>query len=832
MQYSLNKDLQHLKWQPTKSWISSPDCLVAMDKQQTKHRIIPKWKWKMLTNYWKFQNRSVQTFGFVYHDTNGQNHGSVWKTQSFQRNLCGHPLAGLSWEEQFEKNLLKHGWEKITNWECLFVHREKGLFLSVYVDDIKLAGKKHNIDPMWKVFNKEVDLGEPTSFLDHVYLGCTQKTTWKNQDIVGNYRTMFESRILAGGTEKLPFLKIFVSLHGLMIWRVMQRNVWSDIVSWPTRRLSNSTKYLLPASMTTTSKKKWNLLENCHKYAPKLFRNACIWQELDDLTFYGLETNAWIDWFHIFIILVNANNIVMWVILQNKADWDCFRTLTSLMILKIRNPLLEEHCVFGSRTFVPTSWMCKKQTSVSHSSTESEIISLDTGLRLDGLLALELWDLIVLVIGNVSRVSDRSGQLDNDVHKRHKSQKKIEVTQDIDSVPSNVQSARQETLLYVFEDNEAVIKMIIKGRSPTMRHVSRTHRVALDWLFDRINLDPKIQIKYIDTKNQLAGIVTKGNFTRDEWNHLLCLFNISHFSSTVCSAAMAMRSQQDSGGERVTAKSRPMMNLIARKPSHVSSSNSVNTTQNMPWEYSENIFEKWLREASEMNYRITARKIGTTRTTTSGTESTTMWTPMTTLTHRTSTIAWRIITCTSPWSSHSHSWLKNESCTFHSISMPYKWVVVSLWLELLHSLLLSLPPVCLPLFYQFVVYAGDHRCWQKSREENAEESLLGMVRYGSWFITINQFSVDFVTSVHVCPKNSATHATLSLKVWGMREVVSNEMNVHGFHYAFTGTITFMSMFNDISWDLRTTRKNASQMLSSSLDAKKCGAGQWSFLCPG
>ena len=54
-----------------------------------------------------------------------------------------------------------------------------------------------------------------------------------------------------------------------------------------------------------------------------------------------------------------------------------------------------------------------------------------------------------------------------------------------------------------------------------MRHVSRTHRVALDWLFDRINVDTKIQIKYIDTKNQLADILTKGNFTRDEWNHLL-----------------------------------------------------------------------------------------------------------------------------------------------------------------------------------------------------------------------------------------------------------------------------------------------------------------------
>ena len=56
--------------------------------------------------------------------------------------------------------LLKHGWEKIPNWECLFVHREKGLLLSVYVDDIKLAGKKQNLDPMWKVLNKEVDLGD------------------------------------------------------------------------------------------------------------------------------------------------------------------------------------------------------------------------------------------------------------------------------------------------------------------------------------------------------------------------------------------------------------------------------------------------------------------------------------------------------------------------------------------------------------------------------------------------------------------------------------------------------------------------------------------------
>ena len=80
---------------------------------------------------------------------------------------------------------------------------------------------------------------------------------------------------------------------------------------------------------------------------------------------------------------------------------------------------------------------------------------------------------------------------------------------------------------------------------------------------------------YINTKTQLADILTKGNFTRDEWNHLLCLFNISLFSLTVCFDTVAKRSQQDSGGERVTAKSRAMMNLIARTLSHVSSSTSV-----------------------------------------------------------------------------------------------------------------------------------------------------------------------------------------------------------------------------------------------------------------
>ena len=57
---------------------------------------------------------------------------------------------------------------------------------------------------------------------------------------------------------------------------------------------------------------------------------------------------------------------------------------------------------------------------------------------------------------------------------------------------------------------------------------------------------------------------TKASFSSDEWNHLLCLFNIRHFSSTDCSEVLSKRTQKDSDEERVTAKSKPMMNLVSR----------------------------------------------------------------------------------------------------------------------------------------------------------------------------------------------------------------------------------------------------------------------------
>ena len=124
-----------------------------------------------------------------------------------ERNLYGLPLAGLSWERHFQKILLKHGWEKIPNWECLLVHREKDYsYLCMWMTS-NLAGKKKILIRCGKYSIKKSNWENQHLSWIIVYLGCTQRKCVISKDIAGNCRTMFQSRISAGITEKLPFLQ-------------------------------------------------------------------------------------------------------------------------------------------------------------------------------------------------------------------------------------------------------------------------------------------------------------------------------------------------------------------------------------------------------------------------------------------------------------------------------------------------------------------------------------------------------------------------------------------------------------------------------------------------
>ena len=164
---------------------------------------------------------------------------------------------------------------------------------------------------------------------------------------------------------------------------------------------------------------------------------------------------------------------------------------------------------------MPVSWMCKKQTSISHSSTEAEIMSLDVSLRMMGfplsIFGIWIYKCFILPQTNSTTPARSSARNPNTTSNKH-THNQTKILHDIlelsnvDCVSSNAKSSQFGSMIYIFVASEAVITMIIKGRNPTMRHVSRTHRVALDGLFDRIILEPKIQIKYVDTRHQLADI--------------------------------------------------------------------------------------------------------------------------------------------------------------------------------------------------------------------------------------------------------------------------------------------------------------------------------------
>ena len=167
------------------------------------------------------------------------------------------------------------------------------------------------------------DLGEPTSFFDHAYLGRTQRECKPNDNIVDQYRKIVESRTSAGASENCQ--------GGKNLTQKLSRGPTSEKNLRDQSQIGHELVFYVG-----------NTARHCRL---GLFQDSDFAGDLEDSE-------------------STSGDIV---------------------------------CIFGSRTFVPRSWMCKKQTSVSHSSTESEVISLDAGMRLGGLLALDSWSVVMEV---------------------------------------------------------------------------------------------------------------------------------------------------------------------------------------------------------------------------------------------------------------------------------------------------------------------------------------------------------------------------------------------------------------------------------------------------
>ena len=168
----------------------------------------------------------------------------------------------------------------------------------------------------------------------------------------------------------------------------------------------------------------------------------------------------------------------------------------------------------GPNTFCPITWLVKRQGAVTHSSSEAEIVSLDTSLRTLGLPCVIFWD---IVVGMFSRDSSDT------IAANYNESTFMTVSDIIDYVPPLLPPLKHRTFCKILEDNDAVIHMCIKARAPKLRHLARTLRIDLDWLFERFLTDPALSITYINTKLQLADLFTKASFTSMQWNALLQL---------------------------------------------------------------------------------------------------------------------------------------------------------------------------------------------------------------------------------------------------------------------------------------------------------------------
>jgi len=351
-------------------------------------------------------------------------------------NLYGHPLAGFYWERRCKRIILGLGFTLVPGWECLYIHKEKQLLLSVYVDDFKLSGPEENIAPMWKLLGKEIELEDPTEFHGNTYLGCTQAEFEPDHDMMESVGELFkEVTKKASGAERKetqtadttrapnvtkPSLKPPATEASLKAYHYCMAGHSEQAVE---RYLELSGKkeaslakvataciddHLLQAEDFIT---KGQLEESAAKivlkvlYAARMGRPDIYWAVntlARDVTKWNVACDKRLH--RLICYIHHTKHYVQKCVVGDKID-DC--VLAMFVDASFAGDLTDSKSttgamlyVIGPHTMVPITWICKKQGAVSHSSSEAEVIALDAAVRMEGLPALQLFDILQELFGS------------------------------------------------------------------------------------------------------------------------------------------------------------------------------------------------------------------------------------------------------------------------------------------------------------------------------------------------------------------------------------------------------------------------------------------------
>ena len=136
----------------------------------------------------------------------------------------------------------------------------------------------------------------------------------------------------------------------------------------------------------------------------------------------------------------------------------------------------------GPKSFFPLKAVSKKQSCVSHSTPEAEIVGANLAIRAEGLPALQLWGMVL-----------------------------------------------ERPIKLVFQEgSQATIQILKTQKNPTLRHLNRTHRVNVSWLCEVFKNLKEVALKCCKTDEIAADIFTKAFTNPSKWSAALDIIGIIH----------------------------------------------------------------------------------------------------------------------------------------------------------------------------------------------------------------------------------------------------------------------------------------------------------------